>query len=180
MTIALSKPGPAGLSEVVRVLREWQHDGAPVQLHPGDLGWYWRFGTEATAAAVRSWSRDGHILAVGLLDGPALLRVAIAPAAQHDEELARQMSADVTQPARGVLPPGAAAVEARFGVLFQGLLLDAGWHATIRVSRHRAIDPLTTRIERSDPTRVILGVRGPRLLPDALRAAQRLADAAVA
>ncbi len=48
-----------GLSEVVGVLREWQYDGAPMQLHPGDMGWYWRFGAEATAAAVRTWSQDG-------------------------------------------------------------------------------------------------------------------------
>jgi hypothetical protein len=47
------------LGEAVRVLREWQYDRAPVQLHPGDLGWYWRFGAEATGAAVRTWSRDG-------------------------------------------------------------------------------------------------------------------------
>jgi len=39
-----------------------------MQLHPGDLGWFWRFGAEATAAAVRTSSRDGQILAVGLLD----------------------------------------------------------------------------------------------------------------
>jgi ribosomal protein S18 acetylase RimI-like enzyme len=129
MTLVLSTPGAAGLREVVRVLREWQHDGAPVQLHPGDVGWYWRFGAAATAAAIRSWSRDGRILAVGLLDGPAQLRVAIAPAAEHDEELARQMSADVTKPERGVLPSGAAAVEARFGILFRGQLVEAGWQA---------------------------------------------------
>jgi len=113
----------------MRVLREWQYDGAPVQLHPGDLGWYWRFGAEATAAAVRTWSRDGQSLAVGLLDGPGLLRLAIAPDAQHDEELARQMVADVTQPERGVLPQGTVYIEARFGAAFQGLLLDDGWDA---------------------------------------------------
>ena len=72
-------PGVGGLGEVVRVLREWQYDGAAVQLHPGDLGWFWRFGDEATAAATRTWSRDGEILAVGMLDEPELLRLAIAP-----------------------------------------------------------------------------------------------------
>ena len=70
MAIVLGRPGVDGLSEAVRALREWQYDGAPMQLHPGDLGWFWRFGAEATAAAVRTWSRDGQILAVGLLDGP--------------------------------------------------------------------------------------------------------------
>ena len=89
MAIVLGKPGVDGLSEAVGVLREWQYDGAPMQLHPGDLGWFWRFGAEATAAAVRTWSRDGRILAVGLLDGPGLLRLTIAPDAQRDEELAR-------------------------------------------------------------------------------------------
>ena len=109
------------------MLREWQHDGAPMQLHPGDLGWYWRFGAEATAAAVRTWSREGRILAVGLLDGPGLLRLAIAPEAEHDEALAQRMVADVTRAERGVLPQGDACIEARFGAAFQGLLFDAGW-----------------------------------------------------
>jgi hypothetical protein len=30
--------------DIVRILCEWQYDGAPVQLHPGDLGWHWRRG----------------------------------------------------------------------------------------------------------------------------------------
>ena len=127
MSIVLSKPGVGELAEAVRALREWQYDGAPVQLHPGDVGWYWRFGAESTAAAVRTWSRDGQLLAVGLLDGPGLLRLAIAPAAEHDEELARQLVADVTDPERDVLPPGSGSVEARFGDLFRGLLIDDGW-----------------------------------------------------
>lgn len=98
-----------------------------MQLHPGDLGWYWRFGAEATAAVIRTWSRHGQILAVGLLDSPRLLRLAIAPDAQHDEDLARQMVADLTQPERGVLPPGNASIEARSGGLLERLLVDDGW-----------------------------------------------------
>jgi hypothetical protein len=27
-----------------------------MQLHPGDLGWFWRFGAEAAAAAIRATS----------------------------------------------------------------------------------------------------------------------------
>lgn len=100
-----------------------------MQLHPGDLGWYWRFGEDATAAAVRTWSRDGRILAVGLLDGPRLVRLAIAPAAQYDEELAHQMVADVTEPERGVLPQGSVSIEARSGAVFRGLLVADGWDA---------------------------------------------------
>ena len=129
VSILLSSPRVDELSAAVGALRTWQYDEAPVQLHPGDLGWYWRFGAEATAGAVRTWSRDGQILAVGLLDGPELLRLAIAPEAQHHEELAQRMAADVTRPERGVLPRGKVCIEARFGVLLQGLLLDDGWDA---------------------------------------------------
>ena len=112
MAIELGEPGVDGLGEAVGALREWQYDGAPMQLHPGDVGWFWRFGAEATAAAVRTWSRDGRILAVGLLDGPELLRLTIAPDAQQDEELAQQLVEDVTEPERGVLPEGKVYVEA--------------------------------------------------------------------
>jgi ribosomal protein S18 acetylase RimI-like enzyme len=128
MAIVLGMPGVDGLSEAVGVLREWQHDGAPMQLHPGDLGWFWRFGAEATAAAVRTWSRDGQVVAVGLLDGPELLRLTIAPDAQRDEELAQQLVQDVTEPVRGVLPAGKVSVEAPTGVLVQDLLSEHGWN----------------------------------------------------
>jgi len=100
-----------------------------MQLHPGDLGWFWQFGAEATAAAVRTWIRDGQILAVGLLDGPTLLRLTLAPDAQRDEELAHQLVEDVTEPERGVLPAGKVNVEAPQGALIQDLLFEAGWNA---------------------------------------------------
>jgi ribosomal protein S18 acetylase RimI-like enzyme len=128
MVVALGKPGVDGLSEAVGALRAWQYDGAPMQLHPGDLGWFWRFGAEATAAEVRTWSRDGQILAVGLLDGHDLLRMTIAPGARRDEELARQMAEDVTEPKRGVLMEGKVNVEAPVGALVQDLLSEDGWN----------------------------------------------------
>jgi ribosomal protein S18 acetylase RimI-like enzyme len=119
--------GVDGLSAAVGALREWQHDGAPMQLHPGDLGWFWRFGAEATAAAVRMWSRDGRVLAVGLLDGPRLLRLTIAPDARRDGELARRLVEDVAEPGRGVLPEGEACVDAPRGALVHDLLTEDGW-----------------------------------------------------
>ncbi|MFA3835300.1 GNAT family N-acetyltransferase [Streptomyces aureus] len=127
MAMVLSKPGVGALSEAVGVLRQWQYDGAPMQLHPGDLGWFWRSGAEATAAAVRTWRRDGRILAVGLLDEPELLRLTTAPDAQWDEELARQLVEDVTGPERGVLMEGKVYVDAPAGALVQDLLVDDGW-----------------------------------------------------
>lgn len=128
MTIVLGTPGVDGLSAAVDALRQWQYDEAPIQLHPGDLGWYWRFGAEATAAAVRTWSRDGRTLAVGLLDGRDLLRLTIAPDAQRDEELARQLAHDVIEPERGVLPAGKVYIEAPEAALLQDVLFEKGWH----------------------------------------------------
>jgi GNAT superfamily N-acetyltransferase len=124
----VGRPGVDGLGEVVNVLRDWQYEGAPMQLHPGDVGWFWRFGAEATAAAVRMWRRDGRILAIGLLDGPTLLRMTIARGAQQDRELARQLADDITEPERGVLPAGKVAVEAPTGALIQDLLTERSWY----------------------------------------------------
>ncbi|GAB2640098.1 hypothetical protein GCM10009743_13850 [Kribbella swartbergensis] len=123
----MGRPGVGGLGDVVRALREWQDDAAPMQLHPGDLGWFWRFGDERTAAAVRTWSRDGELVAVGMLDDPELLRLAIAPELQRDEELARQLAEDVSAPERDVLIEGKVYVEAPMGAAVQDLLLDDGW-----------------------------------------------------
>jgi ribosomal protein S18 acetylase RimI-like enzyme len=127
MTIVLGRPEVDELGEVVDVLREWQDDEAPMQLHPGDLGWFWRFGADATAAAVRTWRRNGRVLAAGLLDGQNLLRLTIAPDAQRDEELARQLVDDLAEPDRGVLPAGKAYVEAPMEALLHELLSEDGW-----------------------------------------------------
>jgi predicted N-acetyltransferase YhbS len=127
MAIVMAGPGTDGLSEVVRALGEWQYDEGPVQLHPGDVGWYWRFGAEQTAEAVRTWSRDGEILAIGLLDDPELLRLAIALDAQRDDELAQQIVEDVSAPERGVLIEGQVYVDAPTGALVQDLLFKDGW-----------------------------------------------------
>ena len=127
MAIVMAGPEVGGLGEVVDVLREWQYDGGPVQLHPGDVGWYWRFGVEQTAAAVRTWSRDGEILAVGMLDEPDLLRLAIAPEAQRDEDVAQQIVEDLCNPECGVLIEGKVYVESPTGALVQELLFKDGW-----------------------------------------------------
>ncbi|MER7952813.1 GNAT family N-acetyltransferase [Streptomyces sp. NPDC096079] len=127
MTIALSTPTAGGVREAVAALREWQHDEAPMQLHPGDIGWNYRFGTAGTAAAVRTWSRDGRILAVGMLDTPVLVRMTVAPGAFRDEDLARRLVEDISLPERGVLPAGAVSIEAPQGLLLHDLLTKEGW-----------------------------------------------------
>jgi GNAT superfamily N-acetyltransferase len=129
MAIELSTPEAAGLSDAVSALREWQSEGLPIQLHPGDVGWFWRFGTAATAAALRIWSRNDDILAVGLLDSPTVLRLAIAPDAQrNDDELAHRLVDDLTEPEHGVLPAGKVNVDVSSGALVQDLLAQRGWN----------------------------------------------------
>ena len=105
------------LNESLQALRKWQKDESRVQLHPGDIGWYTRNGQKATTNAIRNWFRDGEIVAIGLLDGANLLRLAIAPQAQNDLELAQQMAEDISQPDHGILPKGEVFVEARTGDL---------------------------------------------------------------
>ncbi|MEU3623291.1 GNAT family N-acetyltransferase [Amycolatopsis coloradensis] len=129
MAIIVEKPGVDGLIEAVDALREWQGEGSPWQLHPGDLGWFWRFGAETAAAAIRIWRRDGRILAVGLQDGADLLRLTTAPDARQDEKLARRLVEDVIEPERGVLPPGKVAIEAPKDALIRDLLPARGWRA---------------------------------------------------
>lgn len=126
-SIELSKPTLAELNDTVQSLKEWQHDSEVVQLHPGDLGWYGRFGPEDTIGAIRRWSRDGKIVAIGLLDGNDLLRIAIDPAASSDEVLAEKMATDITQPERGILPKGPAYVETRSGDKLREKLVEKGW-----------------------------------------------------
>jgi ribosomal protein S18 acetylase RimI-like enzyme len=158
MAIVLGRPGVDGLSEAVGVLRQWQHDGAPMQLHPGDLGWFWRFGAEAMAAEVRTWRRDGRILAVGLLDDPQLIRLTIAPGARRDEELTQQLVEDLIDPERGVLIERRVAVEAPMDALVQDLLSENGWKADEPWTplRRDLTEPLKTagvRIEIIGPER---------------------------
>lgn len=98
-----------------------------MQLHSGDIGWNYRFGTAETAALVRTWSRDGRILAVGMQDTPTLLRMTVAPDAFRDEDLARRLVEDVSLPERGVLPAGVVSVEAPLGLLLHDLLGEEGW-----------------------------------------------------
>lgn len=126
MSIVLSGQGPDRLDDTVAVLAQWQREGMPVQLHPGDLGWHSRFGAERAAATLRTWSRDGRPLAVGSLDGTEV-RLAIAPDAQLDDELARRLVEDLSDPARGVLIGDEAVVEAPRGALVRDLLSEAGW-----------------------------------------------------
>ncbi|ARX80726.1 acetyltransferase [Streptomyces alboflavus] len=127
MTIALNEPGVDGLMRAVDALCAWQDDRTPLQLHPGDLGWAWALGAERLGAAVRTWSVEGRIIAVGYLDGPDVLRLTTAPDLRQDGALARRLLADLSDPKSGVLPPGKVGLEIPDGALLREVLLEAGW-----------------------------------------------------
>lgn len=127
MGIRLCTPGATDIDDVVRVLGEWQDDGAAFQLHPGDVGWFGWHGDAITAAALRTWVRDDRLVAIGLLDGPGLLRVTVAPEAHRDTALATEMAADISHEDGRVLPSGAADLEAPSTSLLREVLTARGW-----------------------------------------------------
>ncbi|MBO3095463.1 GNAT family N-acetyltransferase [Cellulomonas dongxiuzhuiae] len=158
MSIVMTTPGIHELREVAQVLQGWQHDGGPLHLHPGDLGWHSMKGAAATAAALRLWSRDGRGVAVGLLDGPQLLRMAFAPDLEDDEEVARRVVTDAGDPARGVLAAGSATIEARGAPCFSRLLARHGWQPDeLWTPMHRdlssPVGDLGARVETIGPDR---------------------------
>lgn len=127
MGIELHTPATADLGRALAALREWQSDDAPLQLHPGDIGWFWRFGADETAASARTWSQGGRVVAVALLDGPDILRLTTAPELLHDDALAERIAADIADPERGVLPAGKVDVEVPTGAALDDRLAAIGW-----------------------------------------------------
>lgn len=133
-------------------LRSWQQDDLPLQLHPGDIGWFWRFGAERVAAATRLWLRGDRIVAVGLLDGPDVLRMALDPDYGDDSPLAEAIVADCMDPTCGVFPAGPATIEARFGDALARTLAASGWRpgdpwATLSRALDQAMEPAAIRTE---------------------------------
>ncbi len=159
MTITLHTPSLHEMDEVLATLRQWQQDEAHVLLHPGDLGWFWRLGDAAAALATRTWRRDGHLVAIGLLDEPFWLRMAITPDLKRDEGVAHQLAADVTDPGRGVLPNTNVWFDAPRGAVLRDLLLSSGWAATeawTPLSRDltASVEDPGVRIETAGPDRM--------------------------
>lgn len=130
MDTTLHTVDPSGLDEVLDALATFQTEGGPVQLHPGDLGWALRAGADRIASDLRVWRRAGEIVAVAWVDVDDMLpRMALSPTVDGARAVAEQLVADLSDPARGVLPAGEGTVEARFGSAFRSLLVERGWEA---------------------------------------------------
>lgn len=129
MPPTLQIPSVRELASVVDRLASWQRDDAPLQLHPGDVGWLQRTGAVATAGALRLWRRQGRLVAIGMLDGP-VLRIALDPDLQGDAALAAALADDLHDPGRGALPDvdgGDASVEAPSDAALHDALTAHGW-----------------------------------------------------
>ncbi len=137
----------------------------PVQLHPGDLGWQWRFGADVLADGLRVWRHDEEIVAIGFvdLDVPVgemgVIRMALAPSVDQNDEVARALVRDLEDSSVGVLPAGSAAVEARFGLAFRSLLDARGWlpdepWTPMRRDLTDAVEDSALRVETVGPSRV--------------------------
>lgn len=129
MTTMMAMPSVADLPAVIDSVASWQLEGSPIQVHPGDLGWYERFGAESLAAALRVWTRGSDTVAVGFLDESELIRMAIAPAIGDDDGIATHIADDFVDSLGELLPSGSGIVEARFGNALQRVLTDRGWTA---------------------------------------------------
>ncbi|QCR20012.1 GNAT family N-acetyltransferase [Agrococcus sp. SGAir0287] len=118
-------PPAADLPALVDELAAWQRDDAPLQLHPGDLGWQQRLGAEPLAASLRTWHLGDALVALGMLDGP-VLRIAIEPRLQVDLALAQTLTDDLSD-VDGALPGADAAIEAPTGAVLHAVLAARGW-----------------------------------------------------
>lgn len=153
MAITLESGTVDVLTEVDDVVANWQMEGSPVQVHPGDLGWNSVLGATVAAESLRIWRRGGVTFAVGMIDhADGLLRLAISPEVDEDEDFAQHIMADLTDPSRGVLPADTGLVEARYGTALRNLLTSRGWLADEAwTPLHMSLtDPIIDRPDRRD------------------------------
>ena len=155
----LITPSVESLAAIVAEMRTWSFDADKASLHVGDVGWNQQFGAPALASALRLWRLGDRLAAVGLLDEPELLRLAVAPELQHDEDFIHQLVGDLTAADGRVLPAGEVALEARFvgplhdRLLAQGWEYDEAWTPLVRdLSGDVPLHHL--RIEDVDPDRL--------------------------
>ncbi|UVI37487.1 GNAT family N-acetyltransferase [Brevibacterium spongiae] len=149
-------PSTADLPDIIATTASWQREGLPVQVHPGDLGWYQRFGADALAGALRVWTIGDEIAAIGFLDETELIRMAIAPDHADDKTIADAIVSDLVGDLSDLLPAGTGIAEARFGPALQTALAEAGWTSDEPWTLlHRSLDdpipPVSLTIDVVEP-----------------------------
>ena len=119
--------GRAASDETVAVLQQWERPGdCAWQLHAGDVGWHLRLDDDTVDGSLLQVRDDGTLVAVGLLDGPGLVRLAIEPDRLRDAGLAVVL-ADAVEDRLG--RPGSAEgyVEGPAAARWRAELAGRGW-----------------------------------------------------
>lgn len=127
MTLLCSAPRPEDVAGIARLMSSWQVEPWPGHLHPGDLGWHSSVGGVQMAQDLRVWQRQGEPVAVGMLDVPEVLRLAVAPAVTQDVGVAERIVRDLTSGESELFAGGEAVVEARGATALRAALAGAGW-----------------------------------------------------
>ena len=80
MRATTSWAGRADADETVAALCRWERPGdCGWQLHAGDVGWHLRLDDDVVDGSLLQVRDGGVLVAVGLLDGPAMVRLALDP-----------------------------------------------------------------------------------------------------
>ncbi|WP_270241002.1 GNAT family N-acetyltransferase [Kocuria marina] len=127
MDVTYSVPAPELLTAVVEQLARWQVDPWAGHLHPGDLGWHSSVGPEQMARDLRVWELDGEAVALGMLDGPEVLRIAVSPELNQDQALAQRIADNLNENAVDFFTGQEAIVEARGASALRQALRSSGW-----------------------------------------------------
>ena len=141
MVVNLSVPGTDDLTPIGHTLREWQSDADPVQLHPGDVGWYWRFGELARRLVADLTTPEHGVLPHGEVnvEAPpdALVKDLLTAGGWADDEpfvpLQRDLAGPVEDPGVRIETVGPDRVSERTAVhrasFDRSTFTDERWHA---------------------------------------------------
>lgn len=132
------------VDEIVAALVAWTPPTWGGQLHPGDVGWELRFEDDHVDSSFLVVREGGAVVAVGLLDGPEALRLAVDQTRAYDPELAEYLA----DAAEDVVAPGEAYVDGLPFAAWRAVLADRGWDADTDqwVALHRSLAGVRNRL----------------------------------
>ncbi len=135
---AVERTGRAAVAEIVAALAGWTPPTWPGQLHLGDVGWQLRLEDEQVDRSFLVVRDGGMVVAVGLVDDPHAVRLAVDPARAHDTTLAAVL-ADAVEDLVG---DGEAWADGLPLAGWRAVLADRGWAADGDpwVALHRSLD----------------------------------------
>jgi ribosomal protein S18 acetylase RimI-like enzyme len=129
---------------MVAALATWTPPTWAGQLHPGDVGWELRFEDDHVDSSFLVVHDGGTVVAVGLVDGPETVRLAVDLSRAHDHDLAAYLA----DAADDLLAPGEAYVDGLPHAAWRAVLADRGWDADPDpwVALHRSLAGVATRL----------------------------------